>query len=138
MAGTILQQRLNERARGGFKVNSAGLGAFEGDKASRFARIALKESGLDLNNHRSSRITPDLVAQADLILTMTGNHCRSLLEQYPQARVKTFTIGEYIGDSRIEVPDPVGGDLDAYRHCRQQLEDLLEQVSMRLLEQFHD
>jgi len=81
--------------------------------------------------HRSRKITPAIIAEADLIFVMTPGH----LEQVKQmgGRGKVHVIDEYAsGASHEGIMDPYGGDLDAYRHTADALEMELEKLFDRV------
>lgn len=112
------------------RVASAGLGAFTGDSASEHAQAAMAELGLDLTDHRSRKFHPALAEEFDLILVMTENHRRHLLQTAPELGPKVFLLGEYSRMVRsgeelteqeakvYEIADPFGQSLDVYRKVR--------------------
>lgn len=115
---------------GPVEVGSAGLSALDGEPASRQAREVAREWGLDLEAHRSRRASRELLAGARLILTMTADHKRRVLEMAPEATGRVFTLGEYAGTPG-DVEDPFGLDLERYRATARQLEALTQQAAAR-------
>lgn len=109
-------------------VESAGIFANEGEKASENAVEALKEYGIDLSEHRTQPVTEDLIKQCDLILTMTEGH-KKLLEN--TAPGKVYTLKEYSGADE-DVSDPYGGDLEEYRDTAKQIYDMLVDAAERI------
>lgn len=102
-----------------FSVCSAGVMAGYGTPASRFAVKAMNELGVDVSPHRSQPVTPDLVADAELLVVMTTGHRESLLERYPQAAEKIVLLKSFDPSATHEdVMDPIGLSLDVYRHVR--------------------
>lgn len=90
-----------------------------GTPASRFAVKAMNELGVDVSPHRSQPVTPDLVADAELLVVMTTGHRESLLERYPQAAEKIVLLKSFDPSATHEdVMDPIGLSLDVYRHVR--------------------
>lgn len=83
------------RNRGFSEVRSAGVAADDGSRASGGAIRALRQKGLDLSQHRSQLVSEELVEWAELILTMTRRHKEVILERYPQAADKTYTLKEF-------------------------------------------
>lgn len=138
MGQGILQNLLEQRAAGRFQVLSAGLAAFPGEPVSSHAADVMAEIDLDVTDQSSQRVSADLMDWADLILTMTESQSRQLQKDYPGARTRIFTLGEYIGNSRQEVHDPFGGRMSDYRRCRRQLETMLAEAAQRLLAQTED
>ncbi|MBJ6361874.1 low molecular weight protein arginine phosphatase [Paenibacillus sp. GCM10012307] len=96
MAEALLRQKA---AVAGLSVESrsAGVSTMDGLPVSPFALQAL--AAMDIVHSGSSRtVTAESVARADLILTMTTGHKRHLLERYPQAVDKAYTLKEYVED----------------------------------------
>jgi protein arginine phosphatase len=78
------------------EAKSAGVAAINGTSMSGHSASLLKKKGIeDGKSFRSSVLTKELVDWADLILTMTVSHKRYLLESFPDAVEKTFTLKEY-------------------------------------------
>jgi protein-tyrosine-phosphatase len=74
---------------------------------------------VDLTEHRSRKITADMVNSASLILTMEQSHVNEIVKNVPDAFEKTFRITDYgrqSGDpERIDVSDPTGSkDTEEY------------------------
>lgn len=105
-------------------VASAGISAVDGEQASGHAQSVAKSAGSDLSAHRSTRLDTGLVASADLILTMTVAHRRSIVEQWPAEADRVMTLGEAAGLD-LDVEDPWGGPVEAYERTQQQLGKLI-------------
>ena len=110
------------------RIESAGIFAVGGDRASENAVKALKKYDIDLSEHRAQPLSEDLLDKSDLILTMTGAHKQLLLQFAPD---KVYTLMEYSG-SEGDIPDPYGGDLDEYEETAQALYDALVDVAEKL------
>lgn len=113
------------------KISSAGTNAWESVPASDGALLVGMEREVDLTSHRARILTPEIVAEADLIFVMTPAH----LEQVKQmgGRGKAHVLDEYASGARSEgINDPFGGDLSAYRDTADALEKYLEKVFDRL------
>jgi len=122
----LVAQRLgcrpDEIERHGVIVTSAGLAAWNGSRASGHAVAAMAERGGDLSGHESQPVTEPLVRQADVILTMTAAHRAALLAQFPEAGGRVAMLAP----DRRDVIDPIGGTLETYRKCAQQILGHLE------------
>ncbi len=106
----------------GLMVLSAGIAAMAGGKASAEAVSVMTERGLDLASHESQPLGERLVRFADLILTMTRGHREAILAQWPDAEPRTRVLCHDLGD----VADPIGGPIQAYRRCAEQIDEELE------------
>ncbi|SHG93328.1 protein-tyrosine phosphatase [Thermosyntropha lipolytica DSM 11003] len=130
MAAALFLKLLEEREKGlsqKFQVLSAGIFAQDGLKASLEAIEAMKGESIDLSSHVSQMVYPDLVRDADLILTMTGKQKEILVDRFPEAEAKTFTLMEYAG-MEGEVGDPFGLGQEEYLKTVAQLKRVLPAV----------
>ena len=132
LAEALLRTKLAERGVGGVEVGSAGTGAWDGAPASEGAYLVALEHGLDLSAHRARLLTRELVATADLVLTMARHH-RARVEQLGSG-IQAHLLGEFAGRTGgdAEVRDPFGGDLEGYRETLVELEMMLDGVVERL------
>lgn len=96
--------------------------------------LAAREQGLDLSGHASTPLSPELVAWADLVVGMTGDHVR---EADRMGGEEVVLVTDFLPEADPErgepVPDPVGGRLEVYRETlqllRESVEGLLEDVA---------
>lgn len=113
------------RGRKAFEAMSAGVGAIDGMPPSENAVRAMKELGLDISHQRSHSLTPELVSKADYIFGMTHSHVDAISLLYPHAAEKTFLLREFDDTLDVyekDISDPIGGSLDVYANCRDQIE----------------
>lgn len=110
------------------RIESAGLFANEGDPASQQAIEAVKKYDIDLSSHKAKQLTPDLISQSDLIVTMTEAHKLILQDM---AADKTRTLCE-LADMEGDIPDPFGGDEKEYEETADKLYIALTQLSDKL------
>ena len=127
MAQVLLERMLTRYgADGAIRVKSGGIANYarDGMIASLDARLALREDGIhlaedafastDLKRHRH------LLAEADVILTMTGRQ-KQMLDAFDEARGRpVFTLREFVGE-------------DVFRACRDEIKRCLEKSVPRLL-----
>jgi tRNA threonylcarbamoyl adenosine modification protein (Sua5/YciO/YrdC/YwlC family) len=131
MAEVLLKKRIAEKLGctiadledRGVVIMSAGISAAPGSRAAAEAMATLQERGLDLGLHESQPLSDRLVRFADVVITMTRSHRETILEHFPDAEPRVHLISRGRGD----VPDPIGGPLDLYRHCADQLDAYLEE-----------
>lgn len=79
----------------GVRVSSAGTRALVGHEVPATTARMSREYGLDTTNHRGREITEPLIREADLVLTMTRDHRRAVVESVPAAIRRTFTLREF-------------------------------------------
>ncbi len=113
------------------QVDSAGIGAINGEPPSTHAVEVLDELNIDIGDLRSKPVTAELVKKADFIFCMTYVHLDSILLLFPQAAEKTYLLREFQSDIPViarEVADPIGGNRDLYRSCREQIRQALPRL----------
>lgn len=132
MAEALFRDLLKEHnLHKNFVVGSAGIYAFENDPASHEAIEVMKEEyGIDISSHRARVLFDTDIKESWLILTMTENHRRMILDIYPEAADKVYTLKNYAeaDDENPDVCDPFGMDYDTYNHCAGEIEGLLLKI----------
>jgi protein-tyrosine phosphatase len=105
----------------GVCVVSAGAFAGMGSPASAEAVEVMRRYGVDISDHRSRGLEEELIGQADHILTMTESHRRRVAELVPSAEDRCRLLA---GDHEID--DPLGGSVEAYAACADDIEAALK------------
>jgi len=77
------------------QVVSAGTRARPGASMHPYAAAALRALGAETENSAARRLSPDLVAEADVILTATATERDEVLSLVPSALDRTFTLREF-------------------------------------------
>lgn len=113
------------------RVDSAGLTARVGEHADPVYMDMAQTIGLDLTHHRSKPVDSHLLAEADLVLVMTGGHKRRLSERYPQFSGKIMLLGHWI-DGGISISDPHRKSVEAYRQVFLQIQDACDRWVAKL------
>lgn len=111
-------------------VGSAGIGAMEGMAPSRNSVTAMKEEGIDISRQRSRMLTPEMVEDYTHIFGLGTGHVDAIRSYFPEAQEKIFVLREFIADESLdlEVPDPIGGDLDEYRITRNLIKEAMPSI----------
>ena len=100
-------------------VLSAGVAALEGEGVTPFSAKALKKVGLDIENHRSQRVSKELMTEALAVLVMTESHLETLRYLYPDAKASLRLFREFLPPGAgHQIPDPYGLDFSAYEASR--------------------
>jgi len=153
---SVMAQAFLERevaARGlDVTVGSCGI-RFDGEPASETVIGVRAERSLDVAGHRSRRFTPELLADADLVVTMERMQAREVtvavgglssrvhtlgalvewlgtndVEGSPAERVARFASGRHAGDllgsGRDEIEDPHGRSKRVHRKAADRIEAL--------------
>jgi protein-tyrosine phosphatase len=131
MAEALMRRRVaqhlgcavDELEQRGVIVLSAGIAAMTAGRASSEAVSIMAEHGIDLRGHESQPLSERLARFADLILTMTRGHHEAIVAQWPQAASRTALLC----CDQNDVSDPIGGPIELYRRCAEQIDKQLEQ-----------
>ncbi len=106
----------------GIDVFSAGIAAGESDPATREAVQIMQEYKLDLSQHLSQQVTAPMLEESTLVLTMTDRHRRVLADSRPDLEDRFHLLNR----TGHDIADPIGGTLEDYRYCAQQIRENLQ------------
>ncbi len=120
----------NHLKNGDAFAKSAGLFSVEGSRAAENTLRVLEENKMHLD-HRSKQLVEDDLNWATYVFAMTKGHKDMLMDKYPAAADKIFTLKEYVDGPKgsIDIVDPFGGDIQTYRATFQEMKDLIERLS---------
>lgn len=126
MAEALMRQRIANRLQCSIHdledrnvmIMSAGIAASSGGRASPESVQLMQERGIDINLHESQPLSERLVRFADLIVTMTRGHREAIIQQWPDAADRTKLLCR----DQTDVSDPIGGPIDRYRRCADQID----------------
>lgn len=104
----------------GVVVQSAGTSGGSGGAADHAISV-MRRRGIQIGDHVSAALTPELVRQADHVFVMTSAHRSRVLEMASgaEARVSRLLVDD-------DVRDPLGGPEDEYERCAVTIEDALK------------
>lgn len=125
MAVAILRERLSDTDIPA-EVRSAGTQALDGAPAHFEAQAVARAAGLDLTDHRSQPLTPDLVRWADIVLGMSRRHVVAAREMDDAADVRLLTEFDPAGAHDGGIVDPIGHSRDVYASVFDKLCDCLD------------
>ena len=108
---------LDRATGGGVSIHAAGAGATSGIDAN--VRTAMEEVGIDLSEKFTRPVTPEVLASADVVVTM--GRSVGAVEIPDSARHVDWRVG-----------DPAGADLDEVRRVREDIERRVEALAADL------
>jgi len=97
------------------RATSAGLFAL-GDPIAENAVRALEAAGIpsrpdnDYRGHISRSVNPEIMAECDIVIGLSGSHAMQLISFFPQYASKVTCFP-------FDIPDPYGGDEEDYARC---------------------
>ena len=116
-----------------WRVDSAGTWATEGIGATDLAIEVMQEQGLSLDEHRSQKVTQEMMMAYDLILVMVSNHKEALQVEFPDQAHKVFLMSEIVGET-YDIDDPIGMPLDDYRATAEMIAGIIKEGWGRIVE----
>ena len=115
----------------GFTVSSAGVAAYGAGGVSSETLEILAARGIDLAGFGSRMVDDEIVGQASHVFCMTRDHLGSLEGLYPGQRDKFHLVcdfSEIEGEVGRDVPDPIGGGMQAYEEVATCLDQAIEGI----------
>lgn len=124
MAEALLRALLGEAAVD-WRIESAGTWALDGEQAAPRAIKVLKTRGIDLSQHRSRVVDPNMLNQSRLVLVMEKGHKEALQVEFPRYAHKVFLLSEMVGED-FEIKDPIGRSTADFEKTAVELEGIFE------------
>ncbi|PDV98631.1 low molecular weight phosphatase family protein [Candidatus Chloroploca asiatica] len=128
MAAAMLRRLLGEQGLP-WDVASTGIVGHDGYPAEPEARSAMMILGFDLDTHCARSLTPELVAQARVLLAIDSGIARVVRMRFPDA--VTVSLGELAGRAR-DIPDPFRMQVGAWVQYGNEIVMLLQAGLARL------
>jgi len=104
----------------GYRIASAGILAIQGNRASDNAAAVMRERGCDLSRHVSQSVTPELLSEMETVYALGPSHYQFLERMVADIEPTTRPQLCMLGDRGVH--DPVGGDVETYRRCADEVE----------------
>ncbi len=135
-AAAKLQHLLNGANRPNISVKSAGVATADGKSADAAAVQAAALRGIDLSGHRTTRVTAELLADANLVLLMDPYQRDAIRALFPDALKKTMYLGALTaGDgSGLSIADPFGREPEFFGKCFERIDFAMERLAEHLYE----
>ncbi len=141
MAEHILRRELKNRGVDHHvRITSAGIAPYARDGAlvSLDTRMALREVGIDLGDEATStdlKRHPELLEECDLIIAMTEQQARELVERFPASRARpVFTLRSFAREAG-DIEDPYEKGDVVFAECREEINRLIPTIIERLFEE---
>ncbi len=138
MAEMLLKKYLKAEGKSHIKVSSAGIGAIEGFSPTAETIEVMKEEGIDVKGFKSTKVSKNLIKDADLILVMEPLHKQEVIKAVPEAASKIYLLKEFGLDERsfhpegFSIPDPIGRSIENYEYCLEMIKKEIERIAKLL------
>jgi protein-tyrosine-phosphatase len=119
------------------KIDSAGTATINGMPATDYAIAAAAHWDIDLTDHRSKPLAPELIHKADLILAMAPEHIEAILRFDKSAYSKSFLLKGFpqpYNYSQEMVEDPIGSSLERYNQTFLELDEIIRKIFPQIIE----
>jgi protein-tyrosine-phosphatase len=137
MAAAVMNHVLSSAGVRTITIESAGVFAIEGMRATQETVQALGEIGIACGEHRARRITEEIVSRADLIFVMERFQGEEIARRFPNAAsrihlLKAYGLAPHEVEGDPNIPDPIGKPLEVYEVCLSQIRSAVERVCRAL------
>jgi len=131
MAKGLLEKKLKEKCRQNIEVLSAGTMMLPGLGATEETKELLGRDGIDVSNHRSQKVTKEIVKKSDIILVMEKLHEEKIVQLVPEAKFRVFLLKEFakINDNNLDIADPIGKSIEFYTQTFSVIKEAIERIS---------
>ena len=138
MAEGMMRAKLPDELLNKVDIKSAGTMGLYGNPATPSAIFAAREKGADISVHSSQGVNRDLIIGTDLIFCMAQEHVDFIVEYFPEAErkvhlLKTFEIDNPAALKNQDIDDPIGGSIEIYRNCADEIDIELERILPRII-----
>ncbi|HEY2115642.1 MAG TPA: ATP-grasp domain-containing protein [Candidatus Angelobacter sp.] len=115
LAAALAEQRLS-----GVNIESAGFHQQEGRSSPEKIQRIGSSFGVDLSGHRSKSVTPELLANADLVIAMDKENLNCLRREFPEVQERTTLLGLFGNPPALAIADPyLADEAITHRICEQ-------------------
>ena len=101
-------------------ADSAGIAAGDREEANPYAVEVMAEIGIDISRHKTKNVTPKLLSDSDYIIVMTETQ-REKLSAFDGTLSEKIRV--------LDVDNPSGRTIEAYRLCRKQIKEHLSEIA---------
>lgn len=131
MAKGLLEKKLKEMGRGDIQVLSAGIAIIGGYRATQETIELMQKQGIDISNHYTQRISPEMIKKSDIILVMEKMHEERIKQLAPEVKNRVFLLKEFakIEDNNLDIADPIGKPVAIYEQTLYIIKEAIERVA---------
>ena len=101
-------------------IESAGFHQQEGRSCPEKLQRIGNSFGVDLSGHRSKSVTPEILANADLVIAMDKENLSCLRREFPEVLERTTLLGLFGNPPALAIADPyLADEAITHRICDQ-------------------
>lgn len=129
-AERLMKKLVEKRSNDLLTIRSAGIDATVMNPPLKEAIDSAKIFGISMDDHRSRRLTQELIKGSDMIVVMEVEHLKQLEEAYPGSKGRCFLLSMFSHDkrrgasyySKYNIADPYGENIDQFILCYEKIE----------------
>jgi tRNA A37 threonylcarbamoyladenosine synthetase subunit TsaC/SUA5/YrdC/protein-tyrosine-phosphatase len=131
MAEALLKKVLRQKNRVDVEVSSAGVMNLGGLGATEDTKEVLKREGIDVSEHRSRKVTKQMIQKTDLVSVMESAQEKRIVELAPEIKNRLFLVKEFakIKDSDLDISDPINKPVEFYEDTLEIIKEAVERIS---------
>ncbi len=123
------------------RADSAGVSANSGEGPEELAEVVMRNRGIVISGHQAEHVTPEMLEEFDLVLTMEETHKMRILEMNELTKTEltkhVFTLTGYVGESG-NIEDCAGHEQGFYEVCADRLTALIEGLIRKIDTEIHE
>ncbi len=112
LAEALLRKHLDRLGVVDVMVQSAGLGATDGQRAIEASRRAGAALGAELNAHRAQVLERRIIDESELVLCASSEHIEQIRRRWPDISTEKLKLFAQMleGEAPVDIEDPIGFD----------------------------
>ena len=136
MAEGLMKHKLLAMGKEDIIVGSAGVMTMTGRPASENAVAVMQEYQIDISLHQTLMVKPENIDDFDLIIAMEKFHWDILVGILPkkQSHIKLMKQFDTINGGGMDIQDPFGKTMDAYRACAAEISRCLDTIIKKYIQ----
>ena len=111
------------------EARSAGTSTFCGFSPTAEAIQVMRDSGIDISNHKARKLTLEMMDRADIVAVMARGHKSRIHSEFGVFSGKLKLLKEYSCHADLkdmEIFDPIGKPLKEYKKCFESMKPAIE------------
>ncbi|MFH1415305.1 MAG: low molecular weight protein arginine phosphatase [Elusimicrobiota bacterium] len=101
-------------------------------------KAVMDEKGIDYSGHKPRLLNMGIMKETDLVLAMTEEHKVEIVYRFPEEKEKVFMLSEYVSGEYVDISDPIGLGVEAYRESFDEISEYLIKLKEKLENEFRN
>lgn len=132
MALKIFEKLIVNTPLEGVDVDSAGTAAMPYYAIVGDLKKVMDENSVEYSGHVPQMINEDILKTSDIVLVMTKTHKQEINWRFPGYEDRIFLISVFAEGNEVDIADPLGMSLRAYREAFKTIDQQIEKIVEKL------